>query len=271
MSTAGPDSSSASTEPRSGAAPPRPREALVRACLERSSKRLEFWTAFLNEISARQVVEVGVYRGDFAAHILNACPSIDRYYMVDPWRHLDAWNKPANREDEAFEGYYAEALEKTSAHEKRRVVLRGRTTDVVDEVPDESLDFVYVDGDHTLRGVTIDLVGWHEKVRRGGWIGGDDFRRSIWQHGQDYEPTLVFPFAVYFAEAVGTRIYGLPHAQFLIEKDTGGFEFVDLTGKYERIDLLSQLTELAAPKPEPEPEPPAPSVGERVRKWLRAS
>jgi predicted O-methyltransferase YrrM len=244
-------------------------EELVRACLEGSSRRLEFWTSFLNEIRARTVAEVGVYRGEFAARLLDACPSIDRYYMVDPWRHLDAWNKPANLEDAAFEGYYTEALEKTAAHEKRRVVLRGRTTDMVDEVPDESLDFVYIDGDHTLRGVTIDLVSWHEKVRHGGWIGGDDFRRSIWQHGQDYEPTLVFPFAVYFAEAAGTRIYGLPYAQFLIEKGTGGFEFVDLTGKYEGIELLSQLTELAAPAPEP--EPPAPSLAERLKKWLLPS
>jgi hypothetical protein len=212
------------------------------------------------------VVEVGVYRGDFAARLLGACPRIERYYMVDPWRHLDDWNKPANKEDDLFERYYAEALEKTDAAADKRVVLRGRTTEVVDEVPDESLDFAYIDGDHTLRGITIDLVRWHGKVKQGGWIGGDDFRRSIWQHGRDYEPTLVFPFAVYFAEAVGTRIYGLPHAQFALEKHAGGFEFVDLTGKYGPIELLNQLTEAA--RSTRKSGSPTPSFTRRLKRTL---
>lgn len=248
MSTAGRDTSPAPTEPPTPDVPLRPGEALLRACLDRSSLRLEFWTAFVNEIGAATVAEVGVYRGDFAARLLGACPAISRYYMVDPWRHLDRWNKPANRDDDEFEGFYAETLAQTSAYEEKRVILRGRTTEVVDDVPEESLDFVYIDGDHTLRGITIDLARWHERVRDGGWIGGDDFRRSIWQHGRAYEPTLVFPFAIYFAEAVDARIYGLPYAQFLIEKGSGGFEFVDLTGKYVEVELLSQLTE-----PESEP------------------
>jgi hypothetical protein len=54
----------------------------------------------------------------------------------------------------------------------------------------------------------------------------------------DYEPTLVFPFAVHFAAAVGARIYALPHRQFLLEKRRGGrHEFVDLTGLYDDVGL----------------------------------
>ena len=68
-----------------------------------------------------------------------------------------------------------------------------------------------------------------DKVRPQGWIGGDDFARWIWQHGQSFEPTMVFPFAVYFAEAVGCPVYALPFGQFLIEKaPQRGFSFTDL-------------------------------------------
>jgi hypothetical protein len=35
--------------------------------------------------------------------------------------------------------------------------LRGKTTEVIDKIPDASLDIVYIDGDHMLRGITIDL------------------------------------------------------------------------------------------------------------------
>ena len=51
----------------------------------------------------------------------------------------------------------------------------------------------------------------------GSWIRCS-VQRATCSHAQQYEPTLVFPFAVYFAEAVGSRIYGPPHSQFLIEK-----------------------------------------------------
>lgn len=203
--------------------------------------RLDLWASFIQTAGVRRVAEIGVYGGKLSERLLNDCPGIESYYMVDPWRHLDEWNKPANRKDAAFEEIYAKAMSRTEAHTAKRVVLRGLLREVIDDLPDEGLDFAYLDGDHTLRGITIDLVSVFPKVRPGGWIGGDDFRPSIWQHGSAYEPTLVFPYAVYFAEAVGVRIYALPYRQFLLEKSTTGFEFVDLTGRFRQLDLRSQF------------------------------
>jgi predicted O-methyltransferase YrrM len=234
-------------------------EAELRELASGAETRADMWVSIVNALQARDVAEIGVYRGDFAARLLRDCPSISRYYMVDPWRHLDDWNKPANRADDVFERFFQEVLDKTSAHEEKRVVLRGRTSEVVDQVPDEGLDFTYIDGDHTLRGITIDLVRVWPKVRDGGWIGGDDFRRSIWQHGEEFEPTLVFPFAVYFAEAVGARVYGLPKSQFLIEKrQGGGYAFVDLTGRYRKTELRAQLA----------PKSTAAKLGARLKRRL---
>ena len=72
--------------------------------------------------------------------------------------------------------------------------------------------------------------------------GGDDFTQSVWEHGTIFEPTLVFPFEVYFAEAVGATIYALPHPQFCLQKNDGGqFAFVDFTGKYDDLGLRNQF------------------------------
>lgn len=188
---------------------------------QESDTRFEMWANYLNHIEARVVAEIGVFRGDFAEHILDECPGISRYYMIDPWRQLPEWNKPLNVADDVFDGWYQESLERTERHEGRRVVLRGTTAEVIDGIGDESLDFAYVDGDHTLRGITIDLHLVYPKIRADGSIGGDDFFPSIWQHGRGYEPTLVFPYAVHFAEAVDAPIAVLPHDQFLIEKRPG--------------------------------------------------
>jgi len=114
---------------------------------------------------------------------------------------------------------------------------------VIDEIPDQSLDFAYIDGDHTLRGITLDLIQLLPKIKDGGLIGGDDFVNKPWQHGSAYEPTLVCPFAVYFAEAMRLPFVALPHKQFLIQKAAdASFSFVDLTGTYSDLSLkkLSQ-------------------------------
>jgi hypothetical protein len=220
----------------------------LRAMSEEAANRVDLWTGFARETGAARVAEIGVYRGRFAARMLDDCTGIETYYMVDPWRNLEDWNKPANTTDDTFERFYRESLDRTSAHEARRVVLRGTTTEVIGHVPDGSLDFAYIDGDHTLRGITIDLIRVFPKVREGGWIGGDDFTPSIWQHGDAFEPTLVFPLAVHFAEAVGAPIYALPHRQFLIEKTAGSdHAFTDLTGRYGDTGLRRQMIAPAAP------------------------
>ena len=102
-------------------------EAELRAWSEAAESRLDLWTRFVNETEARTVAEIGVYRGRFAARMLDDCPGIATYYMIDPWRNLEDWNKPANTSDEVFEGYFRESMDRTSAHEGKRVVLRGTT------------------------------------------------------------------------------------------------------------------------------------------------
>lgn len=212
------------------------------------ASRLEAWCSLLSAIGARQVAEIGVYRGEFSRGVLQACPSIERYVMVDPWRHLPEWNKPANTDDARFEQIRSEAMQATEAFSHKRDVLQGTTTEVLSAIPDGSLDAVYIDGDHTLRGITIDLVQACRKVRDGGWIGGDDFSPTIWQHAPGFEPTFVFPFAVHFAEAMDMPIFALPFNQFLIRK-AGGFAFEDLVGRYPDRSIGSQVARPASAGP----------------------
>jgi hypothetical protein len=219
-------------------------EPTLRTLCADAASRFELWSEFLKATATESMAEIGVYRGRFAAEMLARCDAIQRYYMVDPWRHLDDWNKPANTDDAQFASFQAEAEANTDFAGDRRTILAGTTTEVIDQIPDGSLDFAYIDGDHTLRGATIDLIKVYPKIRAGGWIGGDDFTHTVWQHGDRFEPTMVFPYAVYFAEAMGARIYGLPHLQYLICKplDTEtGFEFVDLTDSYSDATLQGQF------------------------------
>ena len=203
-----------------------------------SLSRIDLWQKIVAAIEAQTVAEIGVWKGDFAKEILDQCPNVNKYYMVDPWANLPDWNKPFNVKAEVFDEIYAEAMGKTEFASHKRVVLRGRTKEIIDKIPDESLDFAYIDGDHTLRGITIDLIRLLPKIKEGGIIGGDDFSNNPWQHSVDFEPTLVCPFSIYFCEAMNLPISALPHDQFIIKKlSEQNFEFVDLTGNYTDISL----------------------------------
>lgn len=198
--------------------------------------RFSYWAEFVNRNGIKSAVEVGVWKGDFAQAILSRCPAVERYYLIDPWAKLSDWNKPLN--SEALDRAYQETLAKMAPFGDRVVVLRGRTAEVASELPE--VDFAYIDGDHTLRGITIDLLSIWPKIRHGGWLGGDDFTRTIWQHSGRYEPSLVFPFAVHFAEGVNAPITAVGGSQYLIEK-VDGFEFRDSEKRYPSTELKHQL------------------------------
>lgn len=203
-----------------------------------SGSRTELWLKLLEMQQARAMLEIGVWKGDFAEQMLRSCESIERYYMIDPWANLPDWNKPFNVAAEAFDDIYEEAIGKTQFAAGKVAVLRGRTKEVIGRIPDGSLDFAYIDGDHTLRGITIDLMKVLPKVKEGGFIGGDDFIATPWQHDVRYEPSLVCPYSVYFAEAMDLPIAALPHNQFLIRKDSSStFSFLDTTGGYQDLSL----------------------------------
>jgi hypothetical protein len=206
--------------------------------------RCELWTSIINDSRVANCAEIGVFRGDFAQTLLQGCPKIETYYMVDPWRHLADWNKPFNTTNNEFVSIREEALRRTDFAATRRVVLQGRTVEVSCRLPDEGLDLAYIDGDHTLRGITIDLIRIWPKMKSVGILAGDDFAPSVWTHPPSFEPTLVFPMAVFFAEAVGAIIYGLPFGQFAIVVDRSSqmFEFRDLTGTYKTTSLRDALT-----------------------------
>lgn len=202
------------------------------------ASRRELWATFLSVQHTRVMAEVGVWKGDFAADVLRAASHMELYYMIDPWANLPDWNKPFNVKPEVFAEIYREMDAKTAFAGHKRRLLRGRTKEVVGMIPDGSLDFAYIDGDHTLRGITIDLIKMWPKIKSGGFIGGDDFTTTTWQHDVKFEPTMVCPFSVYFAEAMNIPIVALEHGQFLIQKDeSAGFSFRDPTGLYSDLSL----------------------------------
>ena len=51
-------------------------------------------------------------------------------------------------------------------------------------LPDESLDLVFIDGDHTYEGCKADISNYYAKVKPGGFIAGHDYENDEFKFGQ---------------------------------------------------------------------------------------
>ena len=217
-------------------------KTIVKEAILNSNNREELWLNILKKIKVEKICEVGVWKGDFAKKILSNIDCIKEYFFIDPWKNLTNWNKPANVNNIQFEGIRKEAFDKNKKYFNKIRELRLPTKEAVNEIKNDSIDFAYIDGNHTLRGIVIDLISILPKIKKGGLIGGDDFTKNIWQHGDNYDPTEVFPFALYFAEANNLLIFTLPFNQFLIINMRFNFKVIDFANytSLSTMDIYSK-------------------------------
>ena len=54
-------------------------------------------------------------------------------------------------------------------------IIKARSLDVVDQIPDESMDFVFHDSDHSYPFVKNEIEAYMPKLRPGGYSMGDDY------------------------------------------------------------------------------------------------
>jgi len=59
--------------------------------------RLEKLSFLFNELFYKHGAEIGVWKGEMAKHVLGHVPSIEKYYLVDPWKHQVDWNSLSTR------------------------------------------------------------------------------------------------------------------------------------------------------------------------------
>ncbi|CAK0907262.1 unnamed protein product [Prorocentrum cordatum] len=97
-------------------------------------------------------------------------------------------------------------------------VLRGTSAEMHSKLADCSLDFVYIDGDHTLKGCLMDLMFWYDKVADGGLICGDDFED---RGDKAYAATHVKSVVLAMANLIGAKVRDVGARQFGFIKPAG--------------------------------------------------
>jgi hypothetical protein len=115
--------------------------------------------------------EIGVDMGKYSKCLCKNIPNL-RLFCVDPWvvYKTRRGGDQAHR-DRCFE------TSKNVLKDFDVIFVRETSMEAVKTVPDRSLDFVYIDGDHRYEFIRDDLREWSRKVRARGIVSGHDYYR----------------------------------------------------------------------------------------------
>lgn len=130
-------------------------------------------------------VEVGTFNGWYAADLLHQWRG-EKLYLVDAWRFLEYWNDPMNAHKEEQCRRMVNTFESVYKFGRRVVMIRELSEDAVRLFPDGSLDFVYIDADHSFEGVSRDILLWQPKIKPGGILAGHDYLDGRTPNGAVY-------------------------------------------------------------------------------------
>lgn len=122
------------------------------------------------------VVEVGVQGGGYAAFMLRKT-NPKKLFLIDCWEQQDPkiYDDPeANVSNEEQEHLYRETKNRF-ANDPRVTVIRQYSKDAVTLFENESLDWVYIDANHSYEAIKEDLALWWPKIKKGGILSGHDY------------------------------------------------------------------------------------------------
>lgn len=118
--------------------------------------------------------EIGVWRGVFAEQLCRGIRGL-RLLCVDPWQAYEQYREP-KKDRESMAAAYHEASERLKPYSC--TFWKMPSTQAALSIPDRTLDFVFIDGNHRAPFVRADLEAWAPKVRKGGIIAGHDYVES---------------------------------------------------------------------------------------------
>jgi len=143
--------------------------SVIRLPIRRKEGLTSLWAELGYEVGA----EIGVDRGLYAKWICTKNKKT-KLFLVDPYK---AYSGFIEREHSLGQSQLDDSYE----HAKQRlanynvVFVKKTSMEAVKDFKDESLDFVFIDANHTFEFVVNDIAEWSKKIRKGGIVSGHDY------------------------------------------------------------------------------------------------
>ena len=136
----------------------------------------------IKHIEIAQVVELGVWAGKMSKALLETAPNIEMLYLVDTWEapkpgstYFQGSRKISRYPQSKFDQAFKETKERIAPWIRKCVIMKMESAEAAEQIEDNILDCVFVDGDHSYEGTSRDIKLWLPKVKEGSWIGGHDY------------------------------------------------------------------------------------------------
>jgi len=122
------------------------------------------------KLGLKKGAEVGVERGVYSEQICKRNPGVE-LHLVDAWQVYPTYREHLTQSK--LDGFVEYTKEKLKGYNVK--FHKGFSMEVVKKFAPKSLDFVYIDANHTLPFVIEDLYHWEKVVRHGGVVSGHDY------------------------------------------------------------------------------------------------
>jgi hypothetical protein len=138
--------------------------------------------------------EVGVNEAGFSRQIMKVVKPT-KLYLIDPYIDKD------------------ELYNKVSKNLPRNLsIIRKKSEEALNDLENSSLDWTYLDGDHTYEAVKTDLKLSWDKVKKGGLITGDNYH-----YAGDWDDGVRVAVNEFIGEK-NPKVLLIAKDQFIIEK-----------------------------------------------------
>jgi predicted O-methyltransferase YrrM len=132
--------------------------------------------------------EIGIAFGLNIMYMIDRCPNIKKYYAVDPHEGYQDWgpNVPhGNMQHDMMVRVGQKFLENLDAYDKKDLIefLKKTSNDAKDLIPDNSIDFMFIDANHSTEYVRQDCHNYYSKMKKGGIFAGHDAESTSVQDG----------------------------------------------------------------------------------------
>jgi hypothetical protein len=123
-------------------------------------------------------VEVGCWKGRSAAYMaveINNSGKVIRFDCVDTWK--GSFTEEPHQNDLSVKSgtLYEKFMSNTERVKHIITPIRGDSVSVASQYADDSLDFVFIDGDHRYECVKADIEAWLPKMKSGSILAGHDY------------------------------------------------------------------------------------------------
>ncbi|MFW5891394.1 MAG: class I SAM-dependent methyltransferase [bacterium] len=130
-----------------------------------SIKYRKDFVKIINHFNYKTGVEVGICQGKNASYILENS-NLKVLYGIENWSVKGC--RKCKKETE----------KKMKKYGDRFIWKIGNSMEKVKDFADESVDFIYIDGDHKYQSVKKDFKKWYPKLRKGGLFAAHDYVKT---------------------------------------------------------------------------------------------